>query len=131
MDELYSLPESLEAKAQQLLNALVFGSVLPILRHHHTAETYVLLRGRIDVIFYGDLGAEVLRFVLDPKGGNYGGHIPKNQRHTLEIKESSVIFEVKDGLSCRLNQRICFTYESFREASYHPAARGNANRASQ
>ncbi len=93
----YNLHDSLDAKAQRLLNALEPGTILPIHRHPHTAETYVLLRGRIDVMFYGDNGAESARFALDPQRGNYGVHIPKGQWHTLEVKESAVILEVKDG----------------------------------
>ena len=57
----------------------------------------MLLRGRIDVMFYDDSGAEIRRFALDPSGGTYGVHIPQGQWHTLEVKESAVILEVKEG----------------------------------
>ena len=40
----YNLHESLDAKAQRLLNALEPGTLLPVHRHRHTAETYILLR---------------------------------------------------------------------------------------
>ena len=93
----YNLHETLDAKAQRLLNALEPGTVLPIHRHPHTAETYMLLRGRIDVMFYDDTRREIQRFELDLRRGNYGVQIPKGQWHTLEVRESSVIFEVKDG----------------------------------
>lgn len=93
----FNLHDSLEAKAQRLLNALEPGTILPIHRHRHTAETYFLLRGEIDVMFYDDNGKETDRFVLNPLKGQYGVQIPKGQWHTLEVKESSVIFEVKDG----------------------------------
>lgn len=93
----YNLHESLDSKAQRLLNALEPGTVLPIHRHRYTAETYVLLRGRIDVLFCNDSGVETVRYSLDPKSGNYGIQIPKGQWHTLEVREPSVIFEVKDG----------------------------------
>lgn len=93
----FNLHDSLDAKAQRLLNALEPGTVLPIHRHRHTAETYLLLKGRIDVMFYNDLGEEVEKHALDPQTENYGVHIPKGQWHTLEVKEPAVIFEVKDG----------------------------------
>ena len=32
------------------------GTDLPIHRHTHTAETYFVLRGRINVLFYGEDG---------------------------------------------------------------------------
>lgn len=40
----YNLHDSLEAKAQRLLNALEPGTQLPVHRHPHTAETYILLK---------------------------------------------------------------------------------------
>lgn len=94
----YNLHDSLEAKAQRLLNALELGTILPIHRHPHTAETYLLLRGRIRVMYYNDRKEETERVTLDPVKGSYGVHIPAGQWHTLEVLESgSVIFEVKDG----------------------------------
>ena len=36
----YNLHDSLEAKAQRLMNAMEPGTDLPIHRHTHTAETY-------------------------------------------------------------------------------------------
>jgi cupin fold WbuC family metalloprotein len=93
----YNLHASLDAPAQRLLNALMPGTILPIHRHRHTAETYVLLRGKIEVQFYNESGAQTASFKLDPLNGNYGVQIPKGQWHTLIVVEPSVIFEVKDG----------------------------------
>ncbi len=93
----FTLHESLDAKAQRLINVLLPGTPLPIHRHNHTAETYILLRGKLFVVFYNDLGAETDRFLLDPSTGNYGLQIPKGQWHTIEVIEPSSIFEVKDG----------------------------------
>lgn len=92
-----NLHDSLDAKAQRLINVLLPGTVLPIHRHRHTAETYVLLRGRMDVVFYNDMGASVARYALDPHQGKYGVHIPAGQWHTVEVMEPSAILEVKDG----------------------------------
>ena len=88
----------LRMKAQRLLNALEPGTVLPVHRHSQTAETYLVLRGVIKVLFYDDRKRLLETFLLDPWEGNYGVHIPKGQWHTLEVLESgTVIFEVKDG----------------------------------
>ena len=67
----YNFHETLDAKAQRLLNALEPGTVLPVHRHCQTAETYLVLRGVIKVLFYDD-------------------------RKRL-LKSGTVIFEVKDG----------------------------------
>lgn len=93
----YNLHESLEAKAQRLINVLLPGTPLPIHRHMHTAETYALLRGRLFVVFYNDLGEQTERFLLDPRTGIYGVNIPAGQWHTVEVIEPSAILEVKDG----------------------------------
>ncbi len=93
----YNLHESLDAKAQRLINVLLPGTPLPIHRHKHTAETYVLLRGKMFVVFYDDLGGQIERFLLDPTQGNYGVQIPQGQWHTVEVIEPSAILEIKDG----------------------------------
>ena len=93
-----NLHDSLDAKAQRLFNALEPGTDLPIHRHHHTAETYLLVRGKLRVMFYDDARNEISSTILDTQTGNYGVQIPVHQWHTLEVLESgTVIFEVKDG----------------------------------
>lgn len=93
----YNLHDSLDAKAQRLINVLLPGTPLPVHRHTHTAETYVLLRGKMFVVFYNDLGEQIERYLLDPDIGNYGVQIPTGQWHTVEIIKPSAILEVKDG----------------------------------
>ena len=93
----FNLHKSLDAKAQRLFNVLLPGTVLPVHRHTHTDETYILLRGRMFVVFYDDLGGQTERYLLEPQIGNYGVHIPAGQWHTIEVIEPSAIFEVKDG----------------------------------
>ncbi len=93
----FNLHDSLDAKAQRLINVLLPGTPLPVHRHHHSAETYIILRGRMFVVFYDSLGAQTDRFLLDPTVGNYGVQIPIGQWHTVEVVEPSAIFEVKDG----------------------------------
>lgn len=101
----YNLHDSLEAKAQRLLNALEPGTQLPVHRHPHTAETYILLRGRINVLFYNEDKQVQEKQELSVTSGNYGVNIPAGQWHTLEVLESgTVIFEVKDGPYTPLTQ---------------------------
>ncbi len=93
----FNLHDSLDAKAQRLINVLLPGTALPIHRHRHTAETYVMLRGKMFVVFYDDMGGQIERYLLDPTIGNYGVQIPAGQWHGIEVIEPSAIFEVKDG----------------------------------
>lgn len=94
----HNFHETPEAGAQRLLNALEPGTELPIHRHLHTAETYLVIRGKLRVLFYNDRKEMTESAELTPSSGHYGIHIAAGQWHTLEVLESgTVIFEVKDG----------------------------------
>lgn len=93
----FNLHEAPDSKAQRLLNVLLPGTPMPIHRHSHTAETYIILRGRMIVVFYSETGAQMSRTMLDPTIGNHGIHIPAGQWHGIEVIEPTTIFEVKDG----------------------------------
>ncbi len=93
----FNLHDSLDAKAQRLINVLLPGTIVPSHRHRHTAETYVVLRGKMIVAFYDDSGAQTERFALDPTIGNYGVQIPAGQWHSIEVVTPTSIMEVKDG----------------------------------
>ena len=94
----YNFHQSMDSKSQRLLNALEMGTELPIHRHQHTAETYILLQGSIKVLFYNERKELIDATVLNPLEGKFGVDIPAGQFHTIEILENgSVIFEVKDG----------------------------------
>jgi len=94
----HNFHESMEAKSQRLLNALEPGTEIPIHRHRTTAETYILLRGTIRVLFYNNEREIIETIELNPLTGKYGVDIPAGQWHTLEVLEpGTVIFEVKDG----------------------------------
>ena len=93
----YNLHHSSDSKAQRLFNVLLPGTILPIHRHSHTDETYILVRGRMDVVFYDSERNELERYSLDLAEGRFGVHIPSGTWHTVEVIEPSSIFEVKDG----------------------------------
>ena len=94
----FNFHTSPEAKSQRLLNVLEMDSVIPIHRHKNTAETYILLRGKIRVEFYNENGDITELIDLDPITGHYGIDIPQGQWHSLKVlAPDSVIFEVKDG----------------------------------
>lgn len=91
------LRNSSEDGSQRMLNALEPDTVLPIHRHRSSSETVVLLRGRMDEIFYDDEKREIARFRLNPQEGRYGLNIPAGQWHGIEVLEPTVIIEMKDG----------------------------------
>lgn len=95
----YDLRNSPEDTSQRMLNAVQPDSKLPIHRHLDTNATCLIVRGRIDSIFYDDNGKEIKRFHLNAEDGLYGIQIPKGQWHSLEsLEDGSVLFEAKDGL---------------------------------
>ena len=94
----YNFHDSMDAPIHRMLNALEPGTELPVHRHCFTAETYIVLRGEINVFFYDDDKRVTESVTLNPLKGEYGIHIPAGQWHTLEVVEKgTVIFEVKDG----------------------------------
>lgn len=93
----FNFHQSLEDKCQRMLNVMLVGTKFDIHRHLNTAETFVLLKGCLDIIFYDDQGIEVQRHRLNPLDGSYGIHIPAGQWHSLEILEDSTIFETREG----------------------------------
>ena len=45
----FNLHESLDSKVQRLFNAMEPGTIVPIQRHQNTAETMLLVRGKMNV----------------------------------------------------------------------------------
>ena len=94
----YNFHDSLDAPCQRLLNALEPETIVPIHRHQHTSETYILLRGKLRMMFYNDDKELIEETILSPDSANYGIHIPAGVWHAMEVLASgTVIFETKDG----------------------------------
>lgn len=101
----HNLHASLDDKVQRLLNAMEPGTKLPIHRHKFTDETYIILRGKLDVKVYSEQKECIATYRLDPAEGKFGIHIPANSWHNVEILENgTVIFEVKEGPYLPLNE---------------------------
>lgn len=94
----YDLRNSSEDNSQRMLNALQPGTVLPIHRHTKTTETVVILRGKMEEIFFQENPLrETDRVILEAGGDVQGLCIPKDQWHTVNVIEPTVILECKDG----------------------------------
>ncbi len=92
------------------------GTKEPICRNRKEALSLICLEGCIDEVFYIELPtqetggpihdgekamdstcfSEIARVTLSPKTKNYGIQIPAGTWHSIEAKEHSVIYEVKD-----------------------------------
>ena len=92
------LRNSPEDFSQRMLNALEPGTVMPIHRHHASSESVVILRGKIEWIFYDDNGNETERVTLDANGEPRMLNVERDRWHSLVCLESgSVLYESKDG----------------------------------
>ena len=83
----HNFHETPDVPAQHLLNALQIGADLPVHRHRHTADTYILLQvqGELKVLYYNDYREITETVVLNSLKGNHGIHIPAGQLHTIEV----------------------------------------------
>lgn len=94
----FNFHHSLEEKCHRFLNAVEPGTVVEIHRHPAKDETFVLLRGRVEVRTYNDDCSLIESVELCPEEGKYGVNIPKGVWHNLvAIEPDSVFFECKEG----------------------------------
>ena len=112
----FDLRTSFADTSQRMLNALQPQTEVPIHRHEKTSETVICLVGKLEEIVYEEVNEyvheatsccddvirqksfkEVSRQTLSPAEGKFGIQIPAGAWHTINVIESSVIFEAKDG----------------------------------
>jgi cupin fold WbuC family metalloprotein len=88
------------APAHRLLNAIEPGSYLMPHRHldANKDETMIVLRGRLGVVFFDELGQVQQTAVLAPMGPICGVDIPHGVYHTvLALDPGTVMLEAKGG----------------------------------
>ena len=91
--------------SQRMLNAVEPGTIVPIHRHCSTAETVIIVRGKVKEIFYDNDGNVTEEVVREVGGECPMVQIPAGMWHTIEALESgSVIFEAKDGAFAPLSE---------------------------
>lgn len=74
------------------------GTEVPVHRHD-VDETFVLLRGTMNVLFYNNDATIAKEVVFNPKEGMIGIEIPAQVGYTVEVFETgTVIFETRQGL---------------------------------
>ena len=109
----YDLCNSPEDMSQRMLNALEPGTVMPVHRHHTSSETVVILRGKIQWVFYDDNGKETERVTLDANGEPRMLNVERDRLHSLVCLESgSVLYESKDGAYHPLEEDEIMNVES-------------------
>lgn len=96
----YNFHKEDAATLQRMLNAMEPDTYIQPHKHENPdkVEAFFVLRGRILLIEFDEIGKILDHIILDPKQGNFGGEIPPRTWHTLiSLEEGSVAYEVKDG----------------------------------
>ena len=96
----YNFHETPDDPVNRLLNALEPDTYLRPHRHCNPDknEIFLLLRGKVAVFLFDDIGRITDTILLDPQKGYYGGEIQSGIWHGLLVLESgTVIYEIKEG----------------------------------
>ena len=94
----YDLRNNENDQSQRMLNAIEPESDIPIHRHRNSSETVVVVRGKIEEVFFDAAGRVTDSIKLNSEGPCFAINVPKGQWHTLHSLEAgTVIMEVKDG----------------------------------
>lgn len=105
----FDLRTSLNDTSQRMLNALEPGTVVPVHRHCTTAETVIIVRGRVKEFLYDERGNLTEEILMEVGGDCPVLQIPAGQWHTIESLETgTVIFEAKDGAFAPLREEDIF-----------------------
>lgn len=93
------LRTSSDDQSQRILNALEPGTQIPIHRHCASAETVIVVRGRLIERLYNEAGELTEEILMEAGGECPVLQLPVGQWHGVEVLESgTVIFEAKDGI---------------------------------
>lgn len=90
----------LSDRLQRMLNAFEPGTYVRPHRHWdmQKREVFVILRGRLLVIFFDDAGNVTDRVILDAAQGNHAVEIAPDEWHlATALKSGTVVYEIKDG----------------------------------
>ena len=96
----YNFHETLDDTINRLINAMEPGSYLRPHRHKNPdkMEMFLILRGKVALFLFDDLGNITDCRIIDPKAGIYGGEITADVWHTLLVLEpGTTVYEVKHG----------------------------------
>lgn len=84
----------------RMLNAVEPWSYIQPHKHEKPdkREVFLLLKGRMAVVFFNDRGDITSYSILDINKGNFGIEIPAGQWHTIiSLVSGTVVYEIKDG----------------------------------
>ncbi len=95
----FNYHESFDDPINRMLNAVEPGSYVRPHKHENPdkREVFLLLQGKMAVVFFDDEGNITEHVVLDNKK-NFGVEIPPSVWHTIiALEPGTVVYEIKDG----------------------------------
>lgn len=85
---------------QRMLNAFEPGTYVRPHKHANPPkrEVFLLLRGRLSMLFFDDHGNVTKRTILDRETGNFGVEIAPGEWHmAISLQAGTIVYEIKDG----------------------------------
>jgi cupin fold WbuC family metalloprotein len=85
---------------QRMLNAFEPGTYIRPHKHQNPdkREVFLLMQGRLLMLFFDDTGRVTKSLMLDRDTGNYGVEIPAGNWHmAISLATGTIVYEVKDG----------------------------------
>lgn len=98
---------------QRMLNAFEPDTYVRPHRHAKPSkrEVFILLRGRLLMLFFDDYGNVTERTILDRDTGNFGMEIAAGEWHmAISLREGTIVYEIKDGPYNPLNDKQFATW---------------------
>ena len=96
----YNFHISLDERIHRMLNVFEIGTYVQPHKHENPdkTETFIILKGKVLVVIFNEVGDITEFTLLSANEGNYGIEIPPRVWHSLIAMENhSVVYEVKDG----------------------------------
>ena len=96
----YNFHESFDDTINRMLNAIEPGTYVMPHKHENPdkREVFLVLQGRVAVVFYDAKGEVTDIEILDHSVGNYGVEIPPSVWHSIvSLASGTVVYEIKDG----------------------------------
>lgn len=96
----YNFHDSFDDTINRMLNAVEPGSYVQPHKHENPdkREVFLVLQGRIAVVFFDTNGQVTEVEILDASEGRYGVEIPPSVWHSIiSLKSGTVVYEIKDG----------------------------------
>ncbi len=96
----YNFHPTYDDPINRMLNAFEPGTYVQPHKHENPdkREVFLLLKGKLAMVFFDDAGEITEHVILSHSEGNYAVEIPPKVWHTVvSLEKGTVVYEIKDG----------------------------------